>query len=147
MCELDRTDHILPTPVTEVLCANREESDSISATLEALFAKAVARIERLRAEVEALPSVPVSKRTRAQLLVAISREMRALPFTPGFRAQLLDALRQTEQQIRSLPERIGRVRIMPGVSDRGLSGGSLQILRAERERLENAAGASASELA
>lgn len=136
----------------EVLCANHEECDNTLAALEAIFVRTVDRIQRLRAELEAQAPIPASerrtvKRARARLLVAISREIRSLPFTPGFRAQLLDALRQSEQQLRSLPERIGRVRIMPRGSDRGLPDGSLQILRAERERLENAAGASASELA
>lgn len=69
-------------------------------------------------------------RTYARLLVAISREIRALPFTPKCQTALINRLRDVERSIRAISERL------PVIADRALAAS----LEGERERLEEAAG-------
>jgi RNA polymerase primary sigma factor len=135
----------------------------ISSKLEALFFKTTAKIERLRAQAQALQvrlaalSCPPKTGARrrqpfayARLLVRISREIRSLPFTAGFLAKLIAALQQTEQDLRQLAERIHRIEEQPRQPDELVSEmmfhDSLQTLRSHQRILEEAAGASTEEL-
>jgi RNA polymerase primary sigma factor len=137
-------------PVTDVLGPadepdldlSAEEDTSFAEKLEALLATAVAKIEQLRADAErsktCSPSAEPQKRKRrmprpptyARLLVAISREIRALPFTPKCRTALIGRLRDAERSIRAISERL------PAVADRALAAS----LDEQRRRLEEAAG-------
>lgn len=123
-----------------------ETDAAISGKLELLLSGAVSKIERLRKQVERRPSVanPIAKRNRRvprvlsypHILVAISREIRALPFTARFRDEMIRGLHQTAQSVCSVSERLA------AAADPALR----QSLLNERERLEQRAGATEAQL-
>ena len=143
-------------PITDVLtCSDTadldlsvEDDTAAFERLEVLLSEAISKVERLRKDTERrhgpatgnngaarkrrVPRVP----TYARVLVAISQEIRNLPFTSTFRDHLLDKLREAEQALRCISERLTKV------TDAALA----QSLLGERERLETQAGASAERL-
>ncbi len=144
-------------PITDVLTyaespgleLSVEEDTAASNRLEVVLSDAVAKLERLRKEAERrhvpaasyngaarkrrAPRVP----TYARLLVAISQEIRSLPFTPTFHNHLIHKLRETEQALRSISERLTMV-TEPALAE---------ALLEERERSERQAGATEQQLA
>jgi RNA polymerase primary sigma factor len=138
------------TPVTDVLAFSDEpdmdlsveEDTAASDRLEVLLSTVVSKLEQLRKDAErrkvAGHSQNGAKRKRraqrvptyARTLVAISKEIRALPVTANFRGHLISSLRDAEQSIRSVSERLTKV------TDLALA----QSLVDERERLERLAG-------
>jgi RNA polymerase primary sigma factor len=111
-------------PVFEVLSASYgpdldpdAEEAAGSKRLEALLSAVVARIEQLRNEADrrlAGPNPSTAKRKRRgariptypRLLVAISREIQSLPFTPEFSNRMVEHLREAELLLRSGSERL-----------------------------------------
>ena len=143
-------------PATDVLLlAEEPESDlsleadaAVSDRLEVLLSTTVSRIEQLRKEAERRRSVvssPVVRKGKkraprvpsyTRTLVALSKEIRSLPFTVQFRRQMIRHLEEAEQSLRSVSERLTKV------TDPAL----LQALREERGRLEQRAGADGEQL-
>ena len=93
------------------------EETAGSKRLEALLSTTLSKIERLRNEADrrlADPNPSTAKRKRRgvrlrsypRLLVAISREIQALPFTPEFSNRMVKHLRETERSLRSVSERL-----------------------------------------
>ena len=111
-------------PVSEVLSAPDDanhdadsEDTQESKNLEALLSAALSRIEQVRSEADRRltdPNPSPAKRKRRgarlrsypRLLVAISREIRSLPFTPEFSNRMVEHLRETERSLRSVSERL-----------------------------------------
>ncbi len=137
-------------PVTEILASSDQpevdlglDADTaVSDKLEVLLSAAVSKIEQLRKEAERRLSVvtqTVTKRKRRatrvpsypRTLVAISREIRSLPFTARYRDEMIRHLREAEQSVRSVSGRLTTV------TDPVLR----QSLLDERKRLEQNAGA------
>jgi RNA polymerase primary sigma factor len=111
-------------PVSEVLSAS-EGPDLVPGPqetagckrLKALLSTVLSKIEQLRSEADrcqavANPSTAKRKRRGApirsypRLLVAISREIQSLPFTPEFLNRMVEHLRETERSLRSVSERL-----------------------------------------
>jgi len=107
-------------PVSGVLSASEDpeldpEKTAESKKLDALLSTVLSRIEQLRNEADrclAVPNPSTAKRKRRgmrirsypRLLVAISREIQSLPFTPEFSNRMVQHLRQAERSLRSVPE-------------------------------------------
>jgi RNA polymerase primary sigma factor len=111
-------------PVTEVLSASegpdlRCDPDETAGCkrLKALLSTVLSKVEQLRSEADrcrAVPNPSTAKRKRRgarirsypRLLVAISREIQSLPFTPEFSNRMVEHLRETERSLRSVSERL-----------------------------------------
>jgi RNA polymerase primary sigma factor len=111
-------------PISEVLSAPEgteldpdSEATARSKRLEVLLSTAVSRIEQLRNEADrrlADPNPSTAKRRRRdrripsypRLLVAISREIQSLPFTPEFSNRMVQHVRDAECSRRSVSERV-----------------------------------------
>ncbi len=144
-------------PITDVLTCSEEaeldlsieEDTAASDRLEVQFSSAVSKLEQLRKAIERrtvaanFQNGAQRKRrtrrvpTRARMLVAISKEIRSLPFTLSFRSHLIRKLRETEQSLHSVSERLTKV------TDLALANSLLE----ERERLETQAGATGQQFA
>ncbi|MBV9342086.1 MAG: sigma-70 family RNA polymerase sigma factor [Acidobacteria bacterium] len=85
--------------------------------LKALLSTVLSKVEQLRSEADrcrAVPNPSTAKRKRRgarirsypRLLVAISREIQSLPFTPEFSNRMVEHLRETERSLRSVSERL-----------------------------------------
>jgi RNA polymerase primary sigma factor len=114
-------------PVSEVLSASDgpdldpdPEETAGSKRLEALLSTTLSKVERLRNEADrrlATPNPSTAKRKRGgarmrsypRLLVAISREIRSLPFTPEFSNRMVQHLLETERSLGSVSERLKTV--------------------------------------
>ena len=143
--------------ITDVLTCSEDptielglgEETAASERLEVLLSEAVSKVEHLRkyAQRRKVPGAsnngaPRKRRaprvpTYARMLVAISQEIRRLPFTSTFRDHLISKLREAEQAMRSVSERLAKV------TDSALA----QSLLDEQERSETQAAATAQRLA
>jgi RNA polymerase primary sigma factor len=85
--------------------------------LKALLSTVLSKVEELRSEADrclAVPNPSTTKRKRRgarmrsypRLLVAISREIQSLPFTPEFSNRMVEHLRETERSLRSVSEQL-----------------------------------------
>lgn len=111
-------------PVSEVLSAPGDPNvdrdfgqTSGSKKLEAVLSTVLSKIGQLRLEADRRltgpnPS-PAKRKWRGprlrnypRLLIAISREIRSLPFTPEFSNRMVEHLRETERSLRSVSERL-----------------------------------------
>ncbi len=144
-------------PITDVLTCSKEADLDLSVEedtaafdrLEVLLSGSVAKLERLRKEAERRQLADTSNNgarrkrratrvpTYARLLVAISQEIRSLPFTATYRNQLISTLQGAEQSLRSVSERLVKI-TEPALA---------QSLLEERERLEKQAGGTGQQLA
>ncbi|MBV9083796.1 MAG: sigma-70 family RNA polymerase sigma factor [Acidobacteriaceae bacterium] len=111
-------------PVSEVLSTSENpdldpdpQETAGSKRLKALLCTALSRIEQLRKDANrclAVPNPSIGKRKRRgarsssypRLLVAISREIQSLPFTPEFSNRMVEHLRETEGSLGSVSERL-----------------------------------------
>jgi RNA polymerase primary sigma factor len=111
-------------PVTEVLSASDgpeldpdPEETAGCKRLKALLSTVLSKVEQLRNEADRRltdpnPSTAKRKRRRARirsyprLLVAISREIQSLPFTPEFSNRMVEHLREAERSLGSVSERL-----------------------------------------
>ena len=145
-------------PIADVLTCSEEadldlrieEDTAGSDRLEVLLSDAVAKLERLRKEAEQRQLADTSNKngasrkrraprvpTYARLLVALSQEIRSLPFTATYRNQLISTLQGAEQSLRSVSERLVKI-TEPAL---------VQSLLDERERLQKQAGGTGQQLA